>query len=178
MADKAWGKQMMLAIQAVRGLHTDASRLLLDLDRGLVGYRSVYGSFATMDLSYDIKRGTFMSNGLLRHWLHNSQPDAVIAVNIAFWDDRGKVTEPLFIAAKLLYTDQLEKAGDRTKAWDPWYAYLDWTTPRLENEVSEAQPPAKRQDLRRAITIGVPLCSVTTEAHGHELIERVRNFAL
>ena len=122
MPDKVWGKQMTAALKAVRQMHADSSRLLLDLDRVMVGYKPVYGSVVTMDLSYDIKRGAYMSEGLLRHWVRSSEPNQVIAVNLAFWDDNADVEEPLFIAAKLVYAEPLSTVPDRNRAWDPWNA--------------------------------------------------------
>jgi hypothetical protein len=176
MASEDWGTQMLLALKAVRTMHADSSRLLLDLDRALVGYKSIYGSFATMDLSYDIKRASFMSEGLLRHWVHSSRPDTVIAVNIAFWDDNAGLNEPFFIAAKLLYADALQTTPDRNKAWDPWYAYLNWTNQRKLNEIVEAKPPEKRADILRAVSIGVPLSSIVTEAHGAMILEKAKSY--
>lgn len=176
MADESWGVQMARALRAVREMHSDASRLLLDLDRGLLGYKSVYGSFATMDLSYDIKRGMFMAEGLLRHWVESSAKDTVVAVNIAFWDETAKIIEPMFIAAKLLYLEPVPTTPDRSKAWDPWSAYLSWTTDRKPWELLEAAPPQKRADLLRVVTFAVPLSSITTEAHGRDLLNKVKEY--
>jgi hypothetical protein len=91
MAGEGWGQQMTAALSAVRQMHRDSSRLLRDLDRFLAGFKPVFGSFATTDLSYDIKKGDYMAAGLLRHWVHSESPSEVIAVNIVFWDRSPKV---------------------------------------------------------------------------------------
>ena len=163
----------MAALKAVRQMHADSSRLLLDLDRAMVGYKPVYGSVATMDLSYDIKRGAYMSEGLLRHWVRHSEPNQVIAVNLVFWDDNANVEEPLFIAAKLLYAESLSNTPDRNKAWDPWYAYLNWMPKRMVGIVTEGKPHAKRTDLLRVASVGAPLASISSENVARELLQVV-----
>jgi len=55
------GRQMTAALSAVRKMHFDCSRLLRDIDKEFDGYRSVYASIATTDLSYDVKTGLYMA---------------------------------------------------------------------------------------------------------------------
>jgi len=177
MATEEWGLQMSLALKAVRAMHVDSSRLLLDLDRTLVGYTSVYRSVATIDsMSYDIKKPDFMTDGVFRHWVHPSQADTVIAVNLAFWDDNVDLKEPFFIAAKIRYAEPLPNPWDRNKAWDPWHAYLSWTNPREVDLLSEAKPPEDRADILRAVSVGTPLSRIATEASGARFLNLVKSF--
>jgi len=52
-----YGTQMTAAIKAVLQMHSDASKLLLDLDKTMQGYQTLFGSVATINLSWDVKTG-------------------------------------------------------------------------------------------------------------------------
>ena len=171
------GRQMTAALSAVRKMHFDCSRLLRDIDKEFDGYRSVYASIATMDLSYDVKVGRYMAEGLLRHYAKGVSPSQVIAVNIVFFDERRKVTEPLFIIAKILYAAPLEIATDRNKAWDPWVAYLDWNKERKYNEIILLEGPLKKDSVLRVSVLAVPLFTIDSETRAQEIVRSVRDFA-
>ena len=93
---------MTKALTAVMQMHSDSARLLRDFDQWMDGYRSAFGSKATIDLSRDVKFGLYMADGLYRHYVRDEAPNIVLAINIVFFDSRNKVEQPLLIAAKLL----------------------------------------------------------------------------
>jgi hypothetical protein len=171
------GRQMTAALSAVRKMHFDCSRLLRDIDKEFDGYRSVYASIATTDLSYDVKTGLYMAEGLLRHYAKDVSPSQVVAVNIVFFDVGGKVTEPLFIIAKILYAAPLEVATNRNKAWDPWRAYLEWNKERKHGEIIVLEGPLKKDSILRIAVLAVPLFTIDSETRAQDVVRRVRDFA-
>src|SRR5580698_3737311 len=99
-----YGKQMAMALKAVLKMHSDSSKLLLDLDRTMQGYRSLFDNIATTNLSYDVKRGKYMADGLFRHYVRDNDELEVRAVNICFCDENDhNFMEPIFVAAHLSY---------------------------------------------------------------------------
>ena len=168
------GKQMTGALSAVRKMHSDCSRLLRDIDRELDGYRSVYASIATMDLSYDVKSGLYMAEGLLRHYVKGVSPTEVIAIKIAFFEP--SIIEPLFIIAKIQYLSPLETAPDRNKAWDPWDAFLKWTPERKLEEPILLQGPLKKGLISNMALLAVPLFSIDGEMRAQAIVQRIRDY--
>jgi hypothetical protein len=124
-----------------------------------------------MDLSYDVKAGLYMAQGLLRHYAKGVSPTEVIALNIAFF---GKgIIEPLFIIAKIQYLAPLEAATDRNKAWDPWNAYMLWTEDERLDEVILLQGPLKKDSITNMAVLAVPLFGIDSEKRAQAIIQRV-----
>jgi hypothetical protein len=60
-----YGKQIMLALRAVEQLHSDCSKLLVDFDKKMAGWNSVFSNYATRDLTYRRASGPLDGRGRL-----------------------------------------------------------------------------------------------------------------
>jgi hypothetical protein len=171
---EAQGLLMTKALTAVMQMHADSARLLRDFDQWMDGYRSASGSQATNNLSYDVKTGLYMADGLFRHYVRDDALNIVLAINILFFDSKNKVEQPLLIAAKLLYASEVEYVSDR--AWDPWSAYFIWNKDRSYRKTIALEGAFKKGNLSRIAVAAMPLYDVTTESVLHEFVRPVRDF--
>ncbi len=109
---------MGIALKAVLQMHSDASKLLIDLDTAMQGYKSVFGNVATANLTYDVKSGMYMADGLFRHYTKGDDESQVRAVNLCFFDKKDPhLDEPLFVAAHLAYSPPAEIGQEKSKRY-------------------------------------------------------------
>lgn len=116
------------AVRAVARMHGDTSKLLLDCDKHIgKGRPSIFGNFATKELTYNVQAEYWMACGVYRFYLaaHNS----VEAVTVAFWDE--STAEPMFLLSQIQYRsdsaleDGLTAIKEVCDGWDVWYLYFD-----------------------------------------------------
>jgi hypothetical protein len=167
------GKQMASAIQAVLHMHSDCTKLLLDLDKSLRDYRPLFGNVVTSDLGSSISRRTFIASGLFRHYFRNDDQTQVLGVNVCFFTNDGKFTEPLFIVARLSYYASASGPERLDRGWDPWYAFLDWNPERKFNAAIFLDGPLKNGSVERVALAACPLLSVSSLEVANGLIDLV-----
>jgi len=63
-----YGRQIMIALNAVRQLHSDTTRLLVDFGKKMgADWYSVFGNFATRELTYSVNTEFWMAEGVYRY---------------------------------------------------------------------------------------------------------------
>jgi hypothetical protein len=117
------------AVRAVAGMHGDTSKLLLDCDKHIgKGRTSVFGNFATKELTYAVQAEYWMACGVFRFYVAGS--NRVEAVTVSFWEESA--AEPMFLLAEIQYRcdsaaeDGLTVIKEICDGWDAWYLYFDW----------------------------------------------------
>lgn len=129
-----YGEKVGAALKAVVQLHIDTSKLLVDLDKKMLGYSSVFGNVATSELTYHVRAEGWIASGVYRYYTKAEEPGLVDGITICFLDPR--LTEPLLLVAELKY--HLESGADIRricKPWDIWYLYFDWSGGAIEQRV-------------------------------------------
>src|ERR1700722_1838486 len=97
MTTTEYGTKIAGALKAVAQMHAETSRLLVDCDKYIGNGRpSVFGSYATRDLTYHYKATFWMAEGVYRYYpagpdavegvyrYYPAGPDAVEGVTVAF----------------------------------------------------------------------------------------------
>ena len=129
-----YGEKVGAALRAVLQLHIDTSKLLVDFDKKMLGYSSVFGNFATSELTYHVRAEGWMASGVYRYYTKDEKPGLVDGIMACFLDAR--LTEPLLLVAELKY--HIESGADIRqicKPWDIWYLFFDWSSGTNEEEV-------------------------------------------
>jgi len=160
-----YGENITRAMRAVLQMHADSSKLLLDLDREMMDYVSLYDNIATANLSYDVKSKRFMAEGLFRHYVRAKTDTEVIAVNILFFDEGIKTafSEPLFVASKLSYLNTTGSSSERqSRFWNPWQALTDWSHGEALKGVVHLSEIKKSGEVQSATVRAVPLFGISS----------------
>jgi len=117
------------AVRAVASMHGDTSKLLLDCDKYIgKGRPSVFGNYATRDLTYNVQAKHWMAEGVYRFYLAGSH--RVEAVTASFLEE--STAEPMFLIGQIQYRcdNALEEELTAIKRicteWDVWSLYFDW----------------------------------------------------
>jgi hypothetical protein len=168
-----YGTQMTTAIKAVLQMHSDASKLLLDLDKTMQGYQTLFGSIATINLSWDVKTGKYMADGLFRHYVRKDDETQVRAVNICFFDVNDlSFEEPILVAAHISYFSVAKNMPEKSKrAWDPWTAFASWNQEKVFNKRIVLDGPLKGGAIQSVILTATPLFSI----HNQETVKALIN---
>lgn len=175
-----YGRKIEQALAAVRRMHADVSKLLVDLDKTIGrGKTSVYGGRATSDMSGSYREPRWMTWFVHRYFVSGNEADAslVEAISVCFIDptEPQRFDEPLLILGQIAY--RLEP-GQPVKAvcqeWDLVRAYLDWVNPSLKDNVQTGQLPEERKDIRWFKVIGFPLFLIGSMDRVVALMDRVR----
>jgi hypothetical protein len=171
MTDDDYGKQINLAVRAVQQMHSDCSRLLLDFDRQMEGWSPVFGSYATRDLTYNVRALRWMAEGVYRLYTNQSLPSLVRGLTISFIEN--DTDRPLLLVGELRYSDRTSEIKAVCKEWDLWGVFFDWGGQRVYDELLSftAPDPNKRIDL--ASLIAKPLYSINSVEEIAELMKRV-----
>ena len=172
-----YGKKIGNALQAVRRMHSDASRLLQDCDGTIgKGRASIYRSSATRDLTHSVRANHYMAEGLYRLYdAADEDPGLVEGVSVYFFDEDRLVDEPVLIVGQIKYhaePDSPIKAS--SKEWDLWDAFFTWSDQRVFNEVLVALLDDNGR-IERVTLIAVPLYSVDNMNVVESLMKRVRD---
>ncbi len=130
-----YGRQIMIALNAVRQLHSDTSRLLVDFGKKMgADWYSVFGNFATRELTYSVNTEFWMAEGVYRYWASNNCPGVVKGLTICFFDRR--IQEPILVVAEVKYHLQLgTEIRSVCKEWDLRNLFLDWNEKRVTGDV-------------------------------------------
>ena len=124
MADE-YGKKLTTALAAVRQLHSDTSKLMVDFDGKMfaAGWSSVFENIATRDLTYSVRAQFWMAEGVYRYYANDGNPGYIEGLTVAFFDKRAE--EPLFLAAEIQYRMDANKLISTVcRAWDIWHLYF------------------------------------------------------
>ena len=175
MVDEA-GLRMGAALRAVLQMQADSVKLLRDLDRGLQGYKSLFGNYVTSGIGSSINTQGFLADGMFRHYSVDGKWGRSLAATICFFDLKRpeRLLEPVFVAANLEYIDPDPDPGEKQKrAWDAWYAYVEWAPGRKFNEVIILDNPEQRESLARVEFVAAPLYSITDLQVATSLLDRL-----
>jgi len=126
-----YGKKLATALAAIRQLHSDTSKLMVDFDGNMFadGWYSVFENVATRDLTYHVKAKFWMAEGVYRYYTKHATPGLVEGLTVVFFDPRAE--EPLFLTAQVQYRVEANKLiSDVCAAWDIWWLYFDLTDKR------------------------------------------------
>lgn len=181
-----YGRKASMALAAVRRMHADVSRLLVDAE-GTFGKdkTSAFGSYATQDLTYSYKADYWMPEGVFRVWASKppAEQEVVDAVTVRFFDLEGRIEDPFLLVGQIKYrlpgdvsavdflTDKACKGEKR--AWHLWYAYSSWSGERRPDIVLVGSRLDRNVEWFKVI--GVPLYDIRTMDEVVELMKRVRD---
>ena len=175
MTTTEYGTKIAGALKAVAQMHSETSRLLVDCDKYIgKGRPSVFGSYATRDLTYHYKATFWMAEGVYRYYPAGS--DAVEGVTVAFHyagapNDPRSQSEPLLLVGHIQYSPSgnvLEDSSSKAKCneWDLWSLYFEWGQDR-ESDKLLTYELADGGRITKAKLIAVPLFTVI----GIEVVE-------
>jgi hypothetical protein len=177
-----YGKQITCALKAVAQMHSDTSRLLIDCDKHIgKGRPSVFGSYATRDLTYNYKADFWMAEGVYRYY--PAGVNAVDGVTVAFIysgspTDPRSDTEPLFLVGHVQYSEQSGGGSSapgttkgRCEEWDLWRLYFEWSSRELGSVLQFGALDDGR--IASARVIAVPLFSIDSIEQVLETANRV-----
>lgn len=178
------GQNILAALKAVARFHSDTSKLLVDCDKHIgKGRRSIFGSYATQDLTYHVKADFWMPEGMFRYY--EAGPALVDAVAVTFFNADGTTnpeleTEPIFKLAKIQYrcpedvpreaTQNIEARRTSCKAWDVWSLFFRETKERTFQRVFEYSD-VDHGRIVWARLIAVPLLSINKIEGALELMD-------
>jgi hypothetical protein len=158
-----YGELITGAMRAVAQMHSDTSRLLIDCDKHIArGRGSIFGNYATRDLTYNVRAAQWMADGVFRYYLAGSRN--VEGVTVAFREDGA--TEPIFMIAQINYTgpatdvasdEQMAAVKSVCREWDIWHLFFNGS--REMNKVIEYKD-AEKGRIESARLIAVPLYSI------------------
>jgi hypothetical protein len=167
-----YGQKIQGALNAVVQLHKDTSKLLVDFDKQMLGYSSVFGNFATSELTYHVKAEGWLASGVYRYYTKEGMPGLINGIMVPFLDPR--LTEPMLVVADLKYHIQ---AGidikQVCKPWDIWYLYLDWSGSTSEGEIV-THVDADNGRIERSRLKAVPLFTIRKIEDVKGLLDEVR----
>lgn len=124
MNSKEYGPRVGTALAAVRQLHSDASKLLQECDTRIApGRESMFGAYATQDLTYSYRTEFWMAEAVFRYY-RTDVPDWVHGVTVCFFDRAGRISEPIIIVGSLRYPPVTE-GNSACQAWDLWDCYFE-----------------------------------------------------
>jgi len=120
---EGYGRQVGTALRAVLQLHSDTSRLLVDCDRIFEG-ESIFGNYATRELTYNVSARSWMAGGVYRFYRDPSDPQIVWGVTVCFIDNDNvkKPPEPTLIVGRIEYAMTDNEPAD-CNCWDLWNQY-------------------------------------------------------
>lgn len=125
-----YGKKIGRALEAVRRLHSDASRLLQDCDGTIgKGKKAVHGSYATHELTWNVRAEYWMAEAVYRYYYADQPSDGLVdGITVSFFDYQQRVDEPLLIVGQLQYhVEEDFQIRSACYGWDIWYAFFDWS---------------------------------------------------
>jgi len=176
---EAYGKKITLALQAVRQLHGDTSKLLVDYDkrRYAEGCYSVFENVATRDLTYNVNAEYWMAQAVYRYYANDAKPGLVEGVTVCFF--QGKIDEPILLAAQIQYQPAPNKLlKEQCMAWDVWDLFFE---PRGERKPLRSVYSCRsfaRDNLQWGKVLAAPLFSIKRVEQVEEMMDEVRRTAI
>ena len=171
-----YGEKVGTALKAVVQLHTDTSKLLVDFDKKMPGYSSVFGNVATSELTYHVRAEGWIASGVYRYYARAEKPGLIDGITVCFLDPR--LTEPLLVVAELKY--HLESGADIKqicKPWDIWYLYFDWSSGASEQQIITTKE-ADHGRIEWAKLKAVPLYTIHQIEDVKQILDEVRGLAI
>lgn len=166
-----YGKQINMALRAVERMHSDCSRLLRDFDRKMEGWKSVFGSYATRDLTYNVAAERWMAEGVYRFYSQKALPHVVRGVTISFIE--AKTEQPLVLVAELKYVDETSEIKAVCREWDIWQLYFDWGSRKALDEVVALTSPDPSKRIQSGRVLAKPLYAINSIEEVAEMMNRV-----
>ena len=161
-----YGSKIAGALKAVVQMHSDTSKLLVDCDKHVgKGRSSVFGSYATKELTYNFQAKYWMAEAVYRYY--QAGPSVVDGVTVAFFDAEAPI-EPVLLVARIHYS-----TNAKPKEWDIWNLYFAWDESEKSGEVY-LYAEADEGRIEWARLIAVPLFSIRRIEDVVELMDRVR----
>ena len=112
-----YGKKIGSALKAVAQLHSDTSKLLVDLDgRMEQGWSSVFENYVTRDLTYSVRANHWMAEGVYRYYMHEQYFGVADGLTVPFLEKT--LDQPLLIVARITYN--LGEGNDLKAVCQPW----------------------------------------------------------
>lgn len=137
MITTEYGPKIAGAIKAVAQMHADTNKLLVDCDRHIgKGRKSLFGSYATRDLTYHVRADHWMPEGVFRYY--EAGPLLADGVSVTFFNGAKSTAgqydgEPLLKVARIQYSapgvqSQPDSDEGALKAvcdgWDMWWIFF------------------------------------------------------
>ncbi len=166
-----YGKQINVALRAVEQMHSDCSRLLLEFDRKMEGWTPVFGSYATRDLTYNVRAQRWMAEGIYRLYSNKSEPGLVRGLTISFIE--ADTDQPLLLVAEIRYAERASDIKTVCREWDLWGLFFDWGGQRVYDKVLSFPAPDPTKRIESAQLIAEPLYSIKSVDEVAELMNRV-----
>jgi hypothetical protein len=168
------GTKMQKGISAVCRMHSAVSKLIVDFDKNVPwSSTSVFGNFATKDLTYHTKASYWMPEGVFRYLSSKADPKLVEAITVCFIDSR--LVEPLLLIGRLEYADDPIQVRSLCDGWDLWNLYFEWNKDWQERVPMNCKiAPEAASRIRAATLVAAPLYSVTSMNDVVELMKRAR----
>lgn len=162
------------AISTIRKMHSDASMLLRDCGEIWLGRKSVFGNYATCDLTWKVNTEFWMAEAVYRYFaVDDAQPGLVEGLTICFCDKKRQFEEPILLVGQLMYrVPEGESAKSICSEWDIWDAFF-WENrnPGLD-EVLVRHDPSEGIEWQKVL--GVDLYPTQSLKSVNDLVERVR----
>jgi hypothetical protein len=173
-----YGRRVNLALTAVRRMHADVSKLLVDAD-GTIGKGkvSLFGNNATQGLSYNVKTEYWMAYFVYRFYeaAEGTDPNLVEAINVWFFHPR--IEEPCLMVGQVGYDIGPEKRiKDVCQVWDLAMPHLEWSSLPMQFGVihSGLPPTGWKRPVRWFKVIAEPLYNIESINDVTGLMDRVR----
>jgi len=170
-----YGIKMDSALSAVRRMHSDVSKLLVDADSSIgKGLTPLFGPYATTNLTYNYRADYWMAAFVYRLFADANDPGKVKGLTVWFFDDTALVTEPLLLVGELDYDLTPEQSIDKTWVSDLINAYSKWNGDPSPDSVLTGKNPKAATRIRSYKVIAKPLYSIASMADVVELMDRVQ----
>ena len=173
----SYGEKVRQALLAVQQMHTDTSNLLQHCNGALAGKKkSVFGNYATRDLTYHVQTKKWMAEGAYRYWDWTSEaPGLVEGVMVDFGFSEGGGPEPTLICGRLQY--KMEPKHKSLKGicgeWDLWNRfYAIEQSQRIYRQPLKIQP---HQLILSGLVFAIPLYELTARDQIVGLMKTVRD---
>jgi hypothetical protein len=173
MADE-YGKKLTTALAAVRQLHSDTSKLMVDFDGKMFagGWSSVFANTAMSELTYQVRAQFWMAQAVYRYYAKDGSPGYVEGLAVVFF--RKGVEEPLFLVAQIQYhMDPNKVISSVCQVWDIWYLYFKHADKRDLEAVNRFRN-IENGRIERAAVLAAPLLSIKTLADAMAALNKVR----
>jgi hypothetical protein len=121
-----YGRKIAGALAAVRQLHSDTSKMLVDFDKKIVhaGWISAFDNTATRDLTYQMAAQHWMAKGVFRYyWRKEGVRGLVRGLTVRFFSRR--IEEPVLLVAEMHYRPQSGEPSFLCQGWDLWKLYFE-----------------------------------------------------
>ena len=169
-----YGTKMNSALSAVRRMHSDVSKMLVDADSTIgKGLNPLFGGYATTNLTYSYRADCWMSGLVFRLFTDTDRPGIVKGITVWFFDNANKMTEPHLLVGELAYDltpdQKIEKVclgDDQITAYSKWHG-----NPVAETVLTGRYP---KSAIRSYKVIAKPLYSIASMADVAKLMDSLQ----